>query len=1432
MRRTQQHHHTSASTRALLVRPRREACWAKSSRVSRRGTECQARTSWPFGQGGCCLVLVIQSTRDFMLTKPLIPSFYADRAANALVGGILYQLAWTALGWLNLAEDEVLLVEGDEDVVKALVDDQGNIVELTQQQIKHLEDNVTARSPAVHETIFAFLCSFHLHALEGRRCRFIFTSTAKQGDQKVSSDGDSTQYKAQLTEDVLVLWRALHGASPGPAQTEELIKNVRALIDGYGSSAASGQGKGKGRDPSITSARMLAAAGYLDDHNGWADFFGSVEWMLDQVDSGDLFQQVVARLDADPRRNGLPATLVAMRLIYEVAVVGAQKSLGGRTLSRSDLDGLLQSTADELTEWSKARHADHILGWYHRVERLEKGLTLLQGQVALLSDGTDEAPAELTARYRDWLSRTTETFHVLGIHAPVPLREGWDVAARLRDGTYNASLLLESDARRLVVVGAAGAGKSIVMQRLANWATADGQVAICLSLPALAAALQGEAPVGVALARVVAEESALREDDARRLIRSATVLLLDGLDRCGADAATVVKKVEAFAKNLPAARLVISTRPDFASLLPSDFEAAELLPLESFKVSDAVAKMLRAIGESDDGVRVALANLPQVQGSAPLELTSLHVVLITHLARDRYALLSRAKLYGAVLETLRDRPLSGSRPLDERVFAAQVLGAAALCLCQFPGRSRREVVAEVSKSLAGPTQEDAERVESALDFWEKVAVLHRTRIGGLEGVEFLHEMVRDFAAAQRIVKFQPAARAAWFSEHARDFGALSTFVVELGGPSAIDELVIALADHVDDAELLVTALSYCPDAASSTVHRVVALIGRAVVSTRPLLAQRVSEAARTVVARAPTEFAKVCLPALQSPQEWCVLATLCLLTALPEHLAPVDEILDHLERRVLEGVDDAGVDVIWPMWNAFVVPAVELVIKRGRSQRLDTLLEKLVMGGSRISLNTSIALRLRLRGWGYGELLERRDAQWQAQNIRSSWDRDAFEGDRAFLTLLEQTFEGTAVADTCQDDFPSLGRLTAALGHNEGLPGEWSSYFFLGCGTAVREVVKGVTHAAGIAPADLLAEVKAARERLVPESLAPGAWHNPLLALTLKTPRSPEWARTSALRLSLDSLFDVLRSRSPVLACAAAELILNHGEQAEVQSRAAAELKGGTNYVAHLLGGSAESLWGGRARDILLDSLSAGVTDSNAPLLPILATLDPIGSEVAAMVVSQLSARSAPLLAAVRASKKLTDPPVVEMRSAFERYANGDDRTRASFSGTRHYPGDAGAELFDALITLGALDFTALAELTNKAAIRTKAMHALVAGAARSKERFQELLHGLHAGQFAFDLLADVFELPDNQKAPHSAELLGFHDFPEESVRVLVMLELGGAAWLPRETARATLRAHLDDVSPAVRAAAERGLREHRASGFEKITLRARLQRTRARPLA
>ncbi len=161
------------------------------------------------------------------MQTPSVDLHYEDRAAPQLLAGVLYQIIWTADRWWSLGEDEVLVVEGDEDLVVATIRD-GEVIALEHEQIKHLAGKITARASAAYETLFAFLCSFQTLTLEKKRCTFVLTTNAALGTQQVEAapDANTAADPSRLYVDLLRLWRGAGTLTPEGVAELTLLREV------------------------------------------------------------------------------------------------------------------------------------------------------------------------------------------------------------------------------------------------------------------------------------------------------------------------------------------------------------------------------------------------------------------------------------------------------------------------------------------------------------------------------------------------------------------------------------------------------------------------------------------------------------------------------------------------------------------------------------------------------------------------------------------------------------------------------------------------------------------------------------------------------------------------------------------------------------------------------------------------------------------------------------------------------------------------------------------------------------------------------------------------------------------------------------------------------------------------------------------------------
>lgn len=380
-----------------------------------------------------------------------------DRAAHESIRGYVHQATLTALEWLRARQNDVLVCEGNEDIDRLIFDSDGNFREISERQIKAIGGSVTARTPAVHESIFNFLRSFHVHALNNRRSRFAFSTTAAKTKQRIAK----VPKTALDTTDVLERWIARQSDSSNDAG---LIAAIKALAERYLSkpksqaeaeseeeSEESAKSAKEGKAEEIHAAAVQDAIAYLDSEPArWTQFLDSVQWSFKEPTLTELQQELVATLASDTRSQDLPHELLSQRLVAKVLSVSSKDKVEERTLTRATLDVLLHESASELKSWSEKSHApaffSKLLEHESRIARLER-------------DSSDEVK-----------------------HAFVPLNSASELEISTQqdlpllgraDSLTAAASFLNAPERVLIVIAPGGVGKSRFLRELHATAEAN-----------------------------------------------------------------------------------------------------------------------------------------------------------------------------------------------------------------------------------------------------------------------------------------------------------------------------------------------------------------------------------------------------------------------------------------------------------------------------------------------------------------------------------------------------------------------------------------------------------------------------------------------------------------------------------------------------------------------------------------------------------------------------------------------------------------------------------------------------------------------------------------------------------------------------------------------------------------------------------------------
>jgi DNA replication protein DnaC len=441
-----------------------------------------------------------------------------SRAANASIRGYLTQVAYTALQWVNLSENEVLVVEGREDLDRFILSPNGTIVDVSETQLKDITDAVNVRSDAVWESIFNFLLSYKYHKEHGRNVRMVFATTASLKTQKISSSTGIKKVKKQerldLEIDVISTWSSLLEQRNEKLKTEvkKLTAAINALFDKYLEPKISNDASETSSTEKQYAKDVQAAIGFQEDNNSWTDFFTSVSWITDLSSASGIENQLKTEIEADPSMSKLPASEFARILIYQVLLASSKSEISERILTRACLQEITSQSVDELRDWATRNGLIHLETWQQHVEKA------LSKQGERLEHLECTVATVLPSHEKAWTAIRTFTDLVRK-----RIRNTIGDIRLERTEQLNALRKNLIASKTVVVLGASGSGKSALVRAYTE--TLDSQSGLTLWLggsslerPDLPA-LHTDLKLGMPFNQVFESYS------------SSRLLVLDGLDR-------------------------------------------------------------------------------------------------------------------------------------------------------------------------------------------------------------------------------------------------------------------------------------------------------------------------------------------------------------------------------------------------------------------------------------------------------------------------------------------------------------------------------------------------------------------------------------------------------------------------------------------------------------------------------------------------------------------------------------------------------------------------------------------------------------------------------------------------------------------------------------------------------------------------------------
>ena len=279
---------------------------------------------------------------------------YRDRDAWFVIRGFRYQIDLTILRWIELREGQTLELEAGEDIdtvarsVEARPEDSKRLLE----QVKHLDRNITLRSPEALAAVANVL--EHLQANPGMAITFRMVTNASPGVERPSPYDDRCC--------AIEVWEAVRNGLVDASALPRRLAGIRSLL----SHALKPEGFNSGTWDGLQALLSTSSDEEL------RVFISGFEWSIRGPGSERAAQEVrQALLKCSICSDQVQAEELYRRLFLEVVTVLCQP--GRKQLSRTQL--LNQATLPPLSEHDRARLnllATRVIDLEVRVSDLEQ----------------------------------------------------------------------------------------------------------------------------------------------------------------------------------------------------------------------------------------------------------------------------------------------------------------------------------------------------------------------------------------------------------------------------------------------------------------------------------------------------------------------------------------------------------------------------------------------------------------------------------------------------------------------------------------------------------------------------------------------------------------------------------------------------------------------------------------------------------------------------------------------------------------------------------------------------------------------------------------------------------------------------------------------------------------------------------------------------
>lgn len=396
-----------------------------------------------------------------------------DRSAYASIRGYLTQMLYTADLWIDLADNEVLVIEGREDIDRFIIGEDHCVKPLSETQIKDLGKSINIRSEPVWTTLFNFIVSYRFHRTQGHSVKFVMAATSKLKKQRIASetrihgtyDGQSS---LDFEIEVIPQWCGLSGLS-GDVQMQtagKLAQAVNKLSEYHLKDLLTDN------DVEMTAASKHANEVYeslqwLNEQGAWLDFFLSVSWQFYLENTEQIFHTLIEKIANRHDTRALPASNLARALLYCVLQSATKERAMLRCLDVPLRNKIISKSDEELKSWAERTGLVHLESWQLHfsgkiLEHSQRILKLEESVLPLLPD--IESDCKCISQFT---STARKRIH-LDIH-------GYKLPRALALQSLDEAL---KDNNTVVLRGASGAGKSALVRNYTESLEAAGGITL------------------------------------------------------------------------------------------------------------------------------------------------------------------------------------------------------------------------------------------------------------------------------------------------------------------------------------------------------------------------------------------------------------------------------------------------------------------------------------------------------------------------------------------------------------------------------------------------------------------------------------------------------------------------------------------------------------------------------------------------------------------------------------------------------------------------------------------------------------------------------------------------------------------------------------------------------------------------------------------